>query len=357
MPDQATPLTERELRSLVAQAHHNQQVMERLRAYERDLLRAGTLSELLHLLVAQARTHFDLHATHFTCSSHELRQLIPPDLPPELSAALSFDDSATTGPQAHTNPQLISDQQTLRTLPFGQPMGSALMLPLWADDQLLGKVFWGSRSAERFNESLAIDFLDHMSMIASLCLQGSVTREQMRRQGLTDALTALPNRRCLSEDLLREVSQAQRHGWPLSCLFIDADHFKRINDEHGHQAGDEVLRHLAQAIKSMVRRGDRPARYGGEEFVVLMPDCDGAHACLIAERLRRQVESLRIPLGNEELRITVSIGIASCDGRSQNQRPASSVGEALINAADQAVYAAKQSGRNCLRSAAGKTIL
>ena len=155
-----------------------------------------------------------------------------------------------------------------------------------------------------------------------------------------DHLTGLLNRRAFVEAVELEMQRWARFPRPLSLVMIDADHFKRINDQYGHAAGDAVLRHLAAGMTATFRAMDVLARFGGEEFVVLMPHTDVASAIQHAERLRSAIEALRIPLDDGgELRITASFGVAAC-------RPDDDSLDAAIAGADECLYRAKRQGRN-----------
>jgi diguanylate cyclase (GGDEF)-like protein len=163
----------------------------------------------------------------------------------------------------------------------------------------------------------------------------------------SDGLTALANRRSFDQTLASEWSRAQRTRSPLSLLLIDVDHFKLYNDLHGHQKGDDCLRAIATALNGNSRPADVAARYGGEEFAVLMPDCDHSHALSAAERLRQAVSAKRLMHGaaDTESYVTISIGVAT-------EVPIEDMGsELLVNRADQALYAAKHSGRDRVLSA------
>jgi diguanylate cyclase (GGDEF)-like protein len=161
---------------------------------------------------------------------------------------------------------------------------------------------------------------------------------------LQDPLTGLYNRRHLDERLSSELAGSQRHGRALSLLMIDIDHFKRVNDDRGHLAGDEALKMVAFVLRGAVRKEDVLARYGGEEFVVIARETplDGARA--LAERIRRAVEKSRFAWQESELSVTVSVGVTLAasvaeyvPGRTERE---------LIEAADRALYLAKQQGRN-----------
>jgi diguanylate cyclase (GGDEF)-like protein len=165
-------------------------------------------------------------------------------------------------------------------------------------------------------------------------------REELERRATTDSLTGLANRGHFYEQANRHVQQAQRYGDALSLLALDIDHFKSINDTHGHQAGDSVLRGLAEHFRQGIRVFDLIGRVGGEEFAILLPNTDLDGAVGLAERLRESLTALRFKVdGETECVVTVSIGAASL-------LPADAGLDRLFARADQALYRAKAAGRN-----------
>lgn len=165
------------------------------------------------------------------------------------------------------------------------------------------------------------------------------TMEALRQLATRDQLTGLLNRREFDRILREEQERAQRFGHPLALVLVDIDHFKAVNDTHGHPAGDEVLREFAARLGKQVRVVDRVARLGGEEFAVVLMESDDAAATHVAEKIRQAVEMSPITVGELSLKVTISAGVALLP------RDAAS-GEALVAAADRALYAAKKSGRN-----------
>jgi len=162
----------------------------------------------------------------------------------------------------------------------------------------------------------------------------------------TDFLTDIPNRRHFMELASRELAHGVRYGNPLSMLMMDVDLFKQINDNYGHKTGDIVLIKLADLCRKTLREVDIVGRLGGEEFAILLPETTGACAFEVAERLRKAIHSMVVPLEQGELlRFTVSIGVTLLKGREESV-------ETLINRADSAMYRAKQSGRNTVCMAA-----
>jgi two-component system cell cycle response regulator len=158
---------------------------------------------------------------------------------------------------------------------------------------------------------------------------------------ITDALTGLFNRRYMESHLATLIEQAKSRTKPLTALILDIDYFKSINDSHGHDAGDDVLREFALRIRRSIRGIDLACRYGGEEFVVVMPETDMAVAAMVAERLRRRIaaDPFAIQGGARSIPVTISIGIAGLRGRDD-------AAAALLKRADQALYRAKRDGRN-----------
>jgi two-component system cell cycle response regulator len=165
--------------------------------------------------------------------------------------------------------------------------------------------------------------------------------QQSIEAAITDGLTGLHNRRYMETHLGSLVEQAASRGKPLTALVLDIDHFKSVNDTHGHDAGDDVLREFATRIKKSIRGIDLACRLGGEEFVIIMPETDMAVATIVAERLRRRIasEPFAIANGAKHLDVTISIGIATLDGADDNAAT-------ILKRADQALYRAKRDGRN-----------
>jgi diguanylate cyclase (GGDEF)-like protein len=167
------------------------------------------------------------------------------------------------------------------------------------------------------------------------------TTDKLRVLATIDDLTKVLNRRHFLDSLKTEFRRAQRHNRPLAVLMIDADDFKQINDRHGHSAGDDVLRAMAERCRGAVREGDIVGRVGGEEFAVALTDTDMTGAIETAERLCREVAAEPFAVGGDKLHLTVSVGVAA--RRALDSDPGD-----LLRFADRALYAAKANGRNCV---------
>jgi diguanylate cyclase (GGDEF)-like protein len=173
-----------------------------------------------------------------------------------------------------------------------------------------------------------------------------ISNEMLKYIGLTDALTGVYNRRYIDRRLLEEVGRARRQSYRISCIYIDVDHFKRVNDTHGHQAGDDVLRDVAARIKAELRMSDVMGRFGGEEFVALLIDADLDAANMVAQRIRASVAGQPFMLAEgQALAVTVSVGVSTLDDFERGHA-IEDVASALVAQADQALYQAKQNGRN-----------
>jgi two-component system cell cycle response regulator len=181
--------------------------------------------------------------------------------------------------------------------------------------------------------------------MVAICLENCLALEQLQRQGQEDILTQVRNRRSFDEEFGKELERAAREQKSLSCLFADIDYFKQINDAYGHQVGDRCLRQVAQQIARELRKTDLLARYGGEEFVVLLPGCPAHLAVSTAERIRLAVANRPLRLPNETIPLTISLGLVTWQPDT-TRTELESIGSALLDCADLAMYQAKREGRN-----------
>ncbi|MCF8207320.1 MAG: DUF484 family protein [Methylotenera sp.] len=346
-PQEQVQELRRQLQSLLDAATANERKLDRFDALERRLIAVSSMEELVNLLLVDCRDDFGLDAAELWLLDldEELRRALPalPMVkPPRLLDGHGplkdlFGATRSTrliGPGA---------DEGLLAVAFAPDAGvkSAALLPLIRQGLLIGSLHFGSRDPERYDRSSGTKFLDRLAAIAAIAIESMLNRERLRRAGMTDGLTGVHNRRYFDHRSLIEFSQAVRHRYPLACLFLDIDHFKAINDRHGHPTGDEVLRQVGGLIQRSLRTGDLAARYGGEEFVVLLPRTDEAGAREVAERIRQMVQDAPFvtPEGGT-VSATLSVGLAMLPVE------ATSFGD-LLSAADRAVYEAKRRGRNC----------
>lgn len=195
-----------------------------------------------------------------------------------------------------------------------------------------------------FDWGVQVERMVTLAVFAAICTNIATWALQLRTNATRDELTGLTNRRTFEERLQTELLRAHRRDEPLSVAMVDVDHFKRVNDLHGHQAGDEALRAVAGVIRESVRRTDLAARWGGEEFALAFPCVSSDEAVFSLERLRTQLENLALPLAPGPMtQLTISAGVAS------SPRDGVDV-TALVRAADERLLAAKRAGRNRLVS-------
>lgn len=343
-----------ELKRLKAAARANEEKMQKSQERELRLLNAPDLAALFRELGPGLRASYGLAASSIVLCDpdYDIRHLLmaagtPADDIPCLHLVESLSGLApqyVALRQPWLGPFRACDHQLV--LPGFDGPGSVAMIPLTYRGNPTGSLNFGSDDPERFARGLASDFLMHLGVIASFCIENTINRARLLRSGFTDVLTGWHNRRYLELRLREELARARRDGARLVCLMLDIDHFKRVNDTWGHAAGDVVLTELANRIDSQVRKSDVAARYGGEEFVVLLPDTDTGAAERLAERIRRAIsaEPVALPDG-ETTTITTSIGISAVAPASDDAE-LKTLGEALIARADVALYRAKSKGRN-----------
>lgn len=336
----------RQLQSLLDAAKANERKLDRFDALERRLIAVESLEELVKLLLVECRAEFGLDAAELWLldPDGELQRALPglPMAPAPQLLAHHGPLRALFGMARTTRLIAPGHDEALLAAAFGAGarLRSAALLPLVRQGLLIGSLHFGSADAGRYDASSGTKFLDRLAAIAAIAIESMLNRERLRRAGMTDGLTGVHNRRYFDHRSLIEFSQAVRHRYPLACLFLDIDHFKTINDGHGHPVGDEVLRQVGGMILRSLRTGDLAARYGGEEFVVLLPRTDLAGAREVAERIRLMVQAAPFvtPEGGT-LTATLSAGLAML--------PAGAVSFAeLLGAADRALYEAKRQGRN-----------
>ena len=183
--------------------------------------------------------------------------------------------------------------------------------------------------------------LEHLSCCLVYPLRNALMYRSAVMAALRDPLTGVNNRTAMNSSLIRETELARRYGAPLSLIALDIDHFKAINDRHGHLAGDYVLKCVAEAIGECTRSSDMFFRYGGEEFLVVASNTALEGAMMLAERIRRRIEQCECQYGDHVIPVTISLGV-SCYRAGDNS-------ESLFEKADTALYAAKAAGRNCVK--------
>ena len=343
----------RQLKAYISQAQQNEQKLFRFQEQELQFISANGLAELLNTLLYDFRRRFGHDAITLLLidPEFEIRRIVENlglhDKHPDL---LFSDDTSNIMHlfSAEPIPRLGRCEAVSIQLLFPgykvKPSSMALF-PLIRNRQLIGCLNIGSLQQERFIHGAATDFLERLAAILAVCLENAFNHERIKLLGLLDPLTGIHNRRYFDERLDEEISLSLRQSKPLSCLFIDIDHFKQFNDVYGHHIGDLVLKQVAKLIKIQMRHSDVLARFGGEEFAVLLSQTDQHTATEIAERIRQQIEAHQIMLAENTLAVTVSIGCSTLKAN-KTESIATPAGQQLLMRADEALYRSKQQGRN-----------
>lgn len=342
------------LTALTEEVGRNDSLLRKTQERELELLRAATLAQLFERLIDGLRVSYQLDGVTLLLHDpqHEIRHLLAGDgqaLEP-MPGVCFVDALVTVAPQL-TNlerpwlgPYRKADHELL--LPGVARPGSIALIPLRRHEQLDGVLVFVSADPQRFTPELASDFLAHLGLVAAICVENAVNRARLLRSGLTDFLTGFHNRRYLHARLREEMARAQRAHQSIVCLMIDVDHFKRINDQFGHLAGDAVLREVAQRIDAEMRISDTGARFGGDEFAVVLSQATLAEGEKVAARVLHAVRHLPITIGKsttETVTLSIGVGLAT---PGPGLRDYKVLAERLIAEADAALYRAKSAGRN-----------
>lgn len=367
----------KQLKALVSQAQKNEFKLQKLQRQELALISAESLPELIDVVLQQYRKEYELDYVSLLLidSDHEIRHVVEFMSPGLLKLpTLIFADTHTqlenvaiaqTQVDATSVAQAV--QKTLfpnfKNVPYlGKcspeckeilfpaiqlEPSSVAVIPLIRNNKLIGSLNLASKDDSRFISGTGTELISRLSAILAVCVENAINNEKLKLLGLTDPLTGIHNRRYFMQRLEEEVVRGLRQQIPISCLFIDIDHFKAFNDLYGHSVGDEVLRYVSNIIKQQMRLSDVLARYGGEEFSVLLSNTDTHLAQEIAERIRIAISTAVLSVKSlpDDLHVTVSIGCTTMLNTEINN--VTLLGESLLNAADHALYASKGAGRNC----------
>ncbi|HTJ93229.1 MAG TPA: sensor domain-containing diguanylate cyclase [Pararobbsia sp.] len=344
------------LRLLVQTVQRNETTLKRFQHIELELISAQTLTDYFDTLFGRLPVDFALSWVGLWLdeNSKVIGELLGQDAmreaasqclklgnrhDPEIAQALE-NGEPWLGMPDHGNLG-----GTLLSMFKPNAVESVIILPIASRDVPLGFLCLASEDPDRFAKGMATDLLERFATIAAASLDNVAHRERLKRIGFTDPLTDLANRRYFDERLREEVTRTARHGSPLACVFFDIDHFKHINDLHGHAAGDRALIAVARAARRQMRLADTLARYGGEEFAGLLLQADRTGALAVSERIRKAIGELEVlDDRGERMSITISVGIALLR-QVDTMNPMSSA-VALVAAADRAMYLAKHNGRN-----------
>ena len=342
---------------LLRQARRNEQTQTSFDAFTLAVVAAQGPQELFDLLLTkQKQFRIDEIRLCLVDRFHEVERLLTENYQHSFKG-LSFIDTDTCNLLISDIPDLpvlgtrvIAKYDWLIGFEDNNNYRSAALLPLKRGDEIIGIQLLLSKDAHRYDKSDGITFLHKLSAMIAISIENCTNRQRTLELGYQDSLTNAYNRRYFDERLKHEIDRCTRNKTDLVCLFIDIDFFKKINDNYGHQVGDEVLVRLVTLMREQVRSSDIVARYGGEEFAVILPDTGIQIAHEVAERIRSQVEQQKLIINEHTLSSTVSIGLASLSQlkyqAGKNKIDQTKLDEILLGKADEALYQAKQTGRN-----------
>jgi two-component system, cell cycle response regulator len=341
------------LAELKDEAARNDSLLRKTQERELELLRAGSLPQLFDRLIHGLRTSYSLDLVTLTLNDpqYELRHLVGDSAAMEEMPEVQFVDSlAELAPSVAEldKPWLgpFSRAEHKALCPGPRELGSLAVIPLRRNEQLDGVLVFASTNPFRFNADLASDFLAHLGLVAALCLENAANRARLLRSGLTDFLTGFHNRRYLNARLREELARAQRFRQPIAYLMIDVDHFKRINDQYGHLAGDTLLREAARRIDQEMRISDIGARFGGDEFAIVLPQGGLPDGERVAQRILDAMRGTPVQINPDHSEtLSLSIGVAVAEPTHET-RDFKLIAERLMAEADAALYRAKSGGRN-----------
>lgn len=258
------------------------------------------------------------------------------ELAPPTNAPASVDRVVTEAWELHA-PKLVRKLDPVEDAYLAALMPDSLniaVLPLFAEGKPIGAVVVQHAGKSQRTDRRTVATLLQFAAHGSLALRNAWLLEEIRKMAATDALTGIANRRTFEQVLDRELSRARRNGDQVTLVMLDIDHFKKLNDTHGHQTGDEVLRTTGAALLKSCRDFDTAARYGGEEFAVILPSCSPRESLPAGDRLRAAIADAELPV-----KVTASAGVATFPVHASDP-------QALIKAADEALYESKRSGRD-----------
>jgi two-component system cell cycle response regulator len=323
-----------ELKELLDNARRNEALLKRLQAFELQLLSAQHWQDFLTLLLEALPSQFDLDAVGL--------KVCDPDgeLKASMLQSLDIDQGVMLNQIEFKASLSIVRAGAINPPP---PWKSALQLPLMRGGEYLGQLYMYSLQHDRFQEGMATDFMQHLAAVIAACLVMVKQTESQALLALTDPLTGAENRRGFERVYKREWARGQRQHHVFSMILMDIDHFKKVNDIHGHGTGDRALKALCKTLKNVIRPTDHLGRLGGEEFAVLLPGCQPDQLITVSGRIQEAIREM-VVLNDKQKQVPIT---ASGSFISVTPRPHQNLQiEQVLDHLDKYLYQAKGNGRD-----------
>ena len=344
----------RTLNTAMSEARLNKEVLKRFMDVEVKMLNCDKLAQLITLLIDDFKEIFKLSVVSlFLHNKDDLTQPLLSNLQARTRKNVTLISDPQEIAKIYPNQNIIAGEidRELRkkVFPDNPFVLSCVLLPLVNKGRLIGSLHLGARELNRYHSEYRYDYLERMSSLLAICIENCIIHENLAYLSSTDTLTKIYNRHSFDLEIDKALQRAGRQSQPLSLLFLDIDHFKQVNDTYGHPSGDEILKSFAHILKQNIRNTDFLARFGGEEFAILLPDCEPKQATQIANNLRSSVaDNAFKTLNSGQINITTSIGISSYNSPDHylGALNIKTLSQALLQCADDALYQAKENGRN-----------
>lgn len=357
-------LLQDKLEDLIKHAKDNEKKHEQCETFGFEIIDADSPTELRYLLLSKLRARFQLQEV-VLCLIDQHNDIDRVFLNHEEKSRVNYEDRLLVLNPVKDSEHIVTLNKTpvtgmkaiekyhwmIARLKNRNHFKSAIYLPLMRSKRIIGALLLLSYDVNRYPQGVGTFFLQKVSTMAAVAIENCLNQQRLKEISYQDVLTRVYNRRYFDLRFKDEIARCLRCGDDLVCMFLDVDHFKRINDTYGHQTGDDVLVRVASQIKSQVRICDIVARYGGEEFVVVLPSTPLHAAQEIAERLRQSIHSNTHQFQDEQFQVSISIGMANLKALEETLRQGKkqdyeSTGANLLSRADEALYQSKEAGRN-----------
>jgi diguanylate cyclase (GGDEF)-like protein len=332
------------IETLLETLKKNDEITRKFQEIETKILSILEFTDLFEILLDEIRQKFQVPYVWLTLidtgDESGLLQFLEHSKILETNLNIVSSDTFFKLVPRNTEPLLVNDDMKpyYRLLPPIKKIlvKSMAIAPITMNGQIIGSLNQADFSYLRFAPGIDTSLLEQLAIKVSLCLANVTAHEKLKFLAYHDPLTGSLNRRVMESILKREFMRARRYNSPLSLVFLDIDYFKKINDHYGHDAGDQVLIHLARGMESMVRNSDVVARFAGDEFIVILPETAAKKAASMMARIKDYFFQTPLRLEDAEIPVSISFGVASIEDKTI-ETP-----EALIKAADGELYRMKE---------------